>query len=71
MPEVLVVPLKKPSDVDIVKPLKNLIQSAYNSASDQQTADYSDAVNAFSKLRTEALWKAFDKSESALDLLSK
>ncbi|XP_063827732.1 programmed cell death 6-interacting protein [Ostrinia nubilalis] len=60
MAELLSVPLKKSSDVDIVKPLKNLIQSTYNS--DKGTEDYSDALNELSRLRTNAIWKVFEKS---------
>lgn len=60
MAELLSVPLKKSSDVDIVKPLKNLIQSTYNSGKGSE--DYSDALNELSRLRTNAIWKVFEKS---------
>ncbi|XP_072929471.1 programmed cell death 6-interacting protein [Epargyreus clarus] len=60
MAELLSVPFKKSSDVDIVKPLKNLIQSTYNSG--ESTEDYSDAINELSRLRTNAIWKVFEKS---------
>nr|CAH7717144.1 unnamed protein product [Callosobruchus chinensis] len=67
MAELLSAPLKKPSDVDIVKPLKNLIQSRYSTA--DKPEDCSEAINEFSKMRTNALWKAFEKYESSLDLI--
>ncbi|CAH1990718.1 unnamed protein product [Acanthoscelides obtectus] len=67
MAELLSVPLKKPSDVDIVKPLKNLIQSRYSTA--DKPEDCSEAINEFAKMRTNALWKAFEKYESSLDLI--
>lgn len=70
MSELLVVPLKKPSEVDVAKPLTNLIQSAYNSAADT-AVDHSEAVNEFSKLRNTAIWKAFEKYESSLEILYK
>lgn len=65
MAELLVIPLKKSSDVDLVKPLKNLIQSTYNSG--ETNEDYSDALNELSRLRTNAIWKVFDKS--SLDVI--
>lgn len=65
MADLLVVPLKKPTDVDVVKPLKNLIQSAYSNSS----TDYTVPVNDFSKLRNSAVWKAFEKNDGALDIL--
>lgn len=68
MSELLVVPLKKPSEVDVVKPLKNLIQSSY-SGTDQSVADHSEAINEFSKLRNTAIWKAFEKYESSLEIV--
>jgi programmed cell death 6-interacting protein len=67
MAEVLAVPLKKPSDVDILKPLKNLISSSYNTADSPQ--DYGEAINEFSKLRTNAIWRVFEKYESSLEIV--
>lgn len=70
MSELLVIPLKKPSEVDVVKPLKNLIQSAYNTASDTSGAvDYSDIVSEFGKLRNTAIWKFFEKYQTSLDIV--
>nr|XP_023015780.1 programmed cell death 6-interacting protein [Leptinotarsa decemlineata] len=63
----LSVPLKKPSDVDIISPLKNLIQSRYSTA--DKPEDCSEAINEFSKLRSNAIWKAFEKYESSLDII--
>ncbi|GBP47439.1 Programmed cell death 6-interacting protein [Eumeta japonica] len=60
MADLLSVPLKKSSEVDIVKPLKNLIQSTYSSGSDSE--DYTDALNELSRLRSNAIWKVFEKS---------
>ncbi|KAF5294646.1 hypothetical protein FQA39_LY02778 [Lamprigera yunnana] len=58
MADLLAVPLKKPSEVDIINPLKNLIQSRYSTA--DQPEDYSDQINEFSKLRNNAIWRAFE-----------
>ncbi|XP_059054512.1 programmed cell death 6-interacting protein [Achroia grisella] len=65
MAELLFVPFKKSSDVDIVKPLKNLIQSTYNTG--ESNEDYSEALNELSRLRTNAIWKVFEKS--SLDVI--
>lgn len=67
MSELLVVPLKKPSEVDVEKPLKNLIHSSYNSAAN--AVDHTEAVSEFAKLRNSAIWKAFEKYESSLEIL--
>lgn len=69
MSELLVVPLKKPSEVDVVKPLKNLIQSSYSGNDSANAVDHSEAINEFSKLRNTAIWKAFEKYESSLEIL--
>lgn len=58
--ELLFVPFKKGSDVDIIKPLRNLINSTYNTG--DQHEDYTDALNELSRLRTNAIWKVFEKT---------
>lgn len=67
MADLIAVPLKKPSEVDIIKPLKNLIQSTYSTA--DKPEDYSDAINELSKLRNNAIWRAFEKYESSLEII--
>ncbi|XP_067014587.1 programmed cell death 6-interacting protein isoform X2 [Anabrus simplex] len=67
MAELLAVPLKKPSDVDIVKPLKNIIASSYSTADKPQ--DYSEEINELSKLRNNAVWRVFEKYESSLEVI--
>ncbi|XP_076239592.1 programmed cell death 6-interacting protein-like protein AliX isoform X2 [Calliopsis andreniformis] len=67
MAELIAVPLKKPSDVDVIKPLTNVIKSTYNSADNQK--DYTEAIADFSKLRNNALWRAFEKYESSLEVI--
>lgn len=68
MAELLVVPFKKPSEVDIAKPLQNLILSAYASSA-STPVDYSESVSEFSKLRNTAVWKVFEKYESSLEVI--
>lgn len=65
MAELLEVPLKKPSDVDVVKPLSNLIASTYSTA--DKPEDYSEQIEEFSKLRAVGIWRAFEKYESSLE----
>ncbi|KAK9307229.1 hypothetical protein QLX08_002392 [Tetragonisca angustula] len=67
MAELIAVPLKKPSDVDVIKPLTNVIKSTYSNASNQK--DYTEAIADFSKLRNNALWRAFEKYESSLEVI--
>ncbi|XP_076765982.1 programmed cell death 6-interacting protein-like protein AliX [Xylocopa sonorina] len=67
MAELISVPLKKPSDVDVVKPLSNVIKSTYSNANNQK--DYTEAIIDFSKLRNNALWRAFEKYESSLEVI--
>lgn len=71
MTEFLVVPLKKPTEVDILKPIKNLIQSAYSSSNSSSVTNYGEAVSEFSSLRNTAIWKAFEKNEGSLDIIYK
>ncbi|XP_063230755.1 programmed cell death 6-interacting protein [Bacillus rossius redtenbacheri] len=67
MADLLAVPLKKPSDVDIVKPLTNVISASYSTADKPQ--DFSEAINEFSKLRNNAIWRVFEKYESSLEVI--
>ncbi|XP_045461257.1 programmed cell death 6-interacting protein [Harmonia axyridis] len=67
MAELLQVPLKKPSEIDVVKPFQNVIQSRFSTA--DEPVDYSDAINEFAKIRSNAIWKAFEKYESSLDII--
>lgn len=67
MAELLSVPLKKPSEVDLITPLKNLIQSRYSTA--DKPEDCNEAITELSKLRNTAIWKAFEKYESSLEIL--
>lgn len=69
MSELLSVPLKKAVDVDLVKPLKNIIAGIYSTA--DKPADYSTAISETNKLRSQALSKTIDISSAALDLLYK
>lgn len=67
MAELISVPLKKPSEVDVEKPLKNLIQSRYSTA--DKPEDCSEAIAEFAKLRNNAIWRVFEKYESSLEVI--
>ncbi|XP_061678393.1 programmed cell death 6-interacting protein isoform X2 [Syngnathoides biaculeatus] len=61
------VPLKKSSDVDLVKPLSKYVTSTYPAGDEQ--AEYIRAVEELNKLRRNALGRPLDKHESSLELL--
>lgn len=67
MAELLAVPLKKASNVDVVQPLKNTINVIYSTS--QKAQDYTEQVNEFSNLRNNAIWKINDKYESSLEMI--
>lgn len=68
MAEFLAIPLKKPTDVDIIKPLKNLISLQF--PNDNEKLDrLNEKLSLFNKLRTAAVWKVFEKHESSLEVI--
>ena len=66
MTEILSVPMKKGNDVDITKPLKNLIATTYSTA--DKPEDFTDAISDLQKLRNAAT-KNPDRSEASLDTM--
>lgn len=67
MADFIAVPLKKPTDVDIIKPLKNLISASFSTA--DKPEDYGDAISELSKIRNNAVWRVFEKYESSLEVI--
>uniref|UniRef100_A0A3Q2YD35 BRO1 domain-containing protein n=2 Tax=Hippocampus TaxID=72046 RepID=A0A3Q2YD35_HIPCM len=61
------VPLKKSSEVDLVKPLSKYVTSTYPAGEEQ--AEYIRAVEELNKLRRNALGRPLDKHESCLESL--
>lgn len=61
------VPLKKSSEVDLVKPLSKFVTVTYPSGEEQ--AEYLRAVEELNKLRKSALGRPLDKHESSLEVL--
>ena len=66
--ELLTVPLKKTNEVDLVKPLRNLIQSS-NVKQGENTAENLEKINVLSKQRNHAVFKVFEKNDAALEAI--
>lgn len=65
--DLITVPLKKPSEIDLVKPLKNLIQSSNVKQTDN--SQIIEKINSFNKQRNQAVFKVFEKSEGSLEAI--
>ncbi|XP_029022512.1 programmed cell death 6-interacting protein isoform X2 [Betta splendens] len=61
------VPLKKSSEVDLVKPLSKFVTTTYPAGEEQ--GEYIRAVEELNKLRKNALGRPLDKHESSLEIL--
>ncbi|CAJ1084035.1 programmed cell death 6-interacting protein isoform X2 [Xyrichtys novacula] len=61
------VPLKKSSEVDLVKPLSKFVTTTYPTGEEQ--GEYLRAVEELNKLRRNALGRPLDKHESSLEIL--
>lgn len=61
------VPLKKSSEVDLVKPLSKFVTATYQTSEEQ--GEYIRAVEELNKLRKNALGRPLDKHESSLEIL--
>ncbi|XP_037330486.2 programmed cell death 6-interacting protein isoform X2 [Pungitius pungitius] len=61
------VPLKKSSEVELVKPLSKFITATYPAGEEQ--GEYIRAVDELNKLRKNALGRPLDKHESSLEIL--
>lgn len=67
--EILAVPLKKTSDIDLVKPFKNLIALRFSTADNPE--NFNDAISELNKLRNLACIRAMDKNETAVDIFAR
>ena len=65
--DLLWVPLKKTADIDVQKPLKNLIASTYSSADSPINCD--EHLGEFQKLRRAAI--TADKNETGFNAIAK
>ena len=66
MADILSVPLKKTSEIDLVKPLKNLIALRFSTADNPE--NFNDAISEMNKLRSLACVRALDKNESSIEI---
>ena len=66
MTEILSVPIKKANDIDVTKPLRNLIATTYSTA--DKPEDFTDAISDLQKLRNAAT-KNPDRSEASLETM--
>lgn len=69
MADILAVPLKKTSEVDLIKPLKNVIALRFSTADNPE--DFGEAIVELNKLRNNANIRALDKQESSLEILAR
>lgn len=67
MTDLLTIPLKKTNEVDLVKPLKNLIQGSSIGQSD--SSKHLENISSFNKQRNHAVFKIFEKNEVALNTI--
>lgn len=65
--ELLTIPLKKTNEVDLVKPLKNLLQGSNVKQSD--SSQNVEKINSLNKLRNHAVFKVFEKNDAALEAI--
>lgn len=65
--ELLTIPLKKTNEVDLVKPLKNLLQGANVNQTD--TSQNSEKISSLNKQRNHAVFKVFEKNDAALEAI--
>jgi programmed cell death 6-interacting protein len=65
--ELLTIPLKKTNEVDLVKPLKNLIASPNIKQSD--SSQNIEKINSLNKQRNHAVFKVFEKNDAALEAI--
>jgi len=68
MTELLTVPLKKGSEVELIKPLKNLISSTYSTA--DKPEDYTDALSELHRLRQFSV-RNLERTDASLENLGK
>lgn len=69
MSDILSVPLKKTSEIDLVKPLKNLIALRFSTADNPE--NFNDAISELNKLRSLACVRAMDKNEAAIEVIAR
>jgi len=69
MADILAIPLKKTSEVDLIKPLKNVIALRFSTADNPE--DFGESIIELNRMRNNANIRALDKQESSLEVLCK
>lgn len=69
MTDILTIPLKKTSEVDLVKPMKNLIALRFSTADNPE--NFSASITELNKLRSLACIRALDKNEASLEICAR
>lgn len=69
MANFIAIPLKKTSEIDLIKPLKNVFSSFCVAA--DQPVNYDEALSELNKLRMNSTWRTLDKHENSLDVMTR
>lgn len=64
----IAIPLKKTSEVDVVKPLTAVFSGLYTGQDERQ--EYSAALQSLNSMRKNATWKTLDKHQSSVDAIA-
>lgn len=64
----IAIPLKKTSEVDLIKPLTQVFSSLYTGKDEQQ--EYQAALQTLNSMRKNATWRTLDKHQSSVDAMS-
>lgn len=69
MASFIALPLKKTSEIDLVKPLKSVFSSFCVAA--DEPVNYDESLNELNKLRMNSTWRTLDKHENSLDVMTR
>ena len=61
--------MKKTSELDLIKPFKNLISLRFSSAENPE--NFTEAITELQKLRNNAVLRALDKNEASIEFVAK
>ncbi|XP_003747646.1 programmed cell death 6-interacting protein [Galendromus occidentalis] len=64
----LAIPLKKTSEVDLIKPLTNIFSGMYTGSNEKE--EYTAALTRLNSMRKSATWKTLDKHQASVDAMA-
>jgi len=67
--DILAIPLKKTSEIDLIKPMKNLIALRFSTADNPES--FEEAIDELHKLRSNATVRALDKQEQSIEIYAR